>query len=285
MDPKAPNAAGSEAPPLANLTDAKGARAVIYSVPKKSPDTIYVGLNDRDAAWHDVYKVKISTGERELVRKNTERIAGWDFDLEGRLRLATRFADSGDTEILASSPTGFKKVYSCTRLRDLRHGPLPQGRQARLHGDEQGRRRPHPPRAVRSRDGQEELVETDPENRVDFGSAIFSDATDELVGDVLRGQADRALLPRPGWEADYKVLQGKFPGQDIELGSSTDDERLMLITVAQRHRSRRALPLRPRQQEAGAPVQRAREAPARAPGEHEGRFATSPRTASRSRPT
>jgi hypothetical protein len=47
-------------------------------------------LNDRDNAWHDLYKVKISTGERTLVRKNTERIVGWTFDLKDQLRLATR---------------------------------------------------------------------------------------------------------------------------------------------------------------------------------------------------
>ncbi len=32
-------------------------------VPRTEPDAIYVGINDRDKAWHDLYKVKISTGE------------------------------------------------------------------------------------------------------------------------------------------------------------------------------------------------------------------------------
>jgi len=71
VDPAAAPEAGKDAPPARNLTDAKGARAMIYAVPKADPDTIFVGLNDRDAAWHDLYKVKISTGERTLVRKNT----------------------------------------------------------------------------------------------------------------------------------------------------------------------------------------------------------------------
>ena len=44
-------------------------RAVIYAVPKSEPDAIYVGLNDRDKAWHDLYKVEISTGERTLLRE------------------------------------------------------------------------------------------------------------------------------------------------------------------------------------------------------------------------
>ena len=54
VDPAAPKAEGKDVPASRNLTDAKGARAFIYDVPKKSPDTIYVGLNDRDAAWHDL---------------------------------------------------------------------------------------------------------------------------------------------------------------------------------------------------------------------------------------
>src|SRR5678815_128566 len=74
VNPSDSPAAGEEVPAARNLTDAKGARAMIYSVPRSEPDIIYIGLNDRDAAWHDLYKVKISTGERTLIRKNTERI-------------------------------------------------------------------------------------------------------------------------------------------------------------------------------------------------------------------
>lgn len=61
----------------------KGAQVQLYSAPKKDPDAVYIGLNDRDKAWHDLYKLKLSTGERSLIRQNTERISGWFFDLEG----------------------------------------------------------------------------------------------------------------------------------------------------------------------------------------------------------
>ena len=52
-------------------------------MPKTDPDIVYIGLNDRDKAWHDLYKLKISTGERTLIRKNTDRITDWIFDLKG----------------------------------------------------------------------------------------------------------------------------------------------------------------------------------------------------------
>src|SRR5205814_2327949 len=113
VNPAETPAAGADVPAARNLTDLKGVRAAIYAVPRSEPDTIYIGLNNRDPAWHDLYKVKISTGERTLVRKNTERITSWVFDRKDQLKLATRSADNGDTEILRVDDNGFTKVYSC----------------------------------------------------------------------------------------------------------------------------------------------------------------------------
>src|SRR6266436_805153 len=72
--------AGQDVPAARNLTDLKGVRAEIVAVPRDEPDILYVAINDRDKAWHDLYKVKISSGERTLIRQNTDRIVGWTFD-------------------------------------------------------------------------------------------------------------------------------------------------------------------------------------------------------------
>src|SRR5688500_5967589 len=56
VNPADANAEGSDVPLARNITDAKGVRAFIYGVPESDPDTIYVGLNERDKAWHDVFK-------------------------------------------------------------------------------------------------------------------------------------------------------------------------------------------------------------------------------------
>src|SRR5262245_6427065 len=113
VDPAAPKASGSETPASRDLTGLKGVRVIVYSVPKNDADVIYIGLNDRDKAWHDLYKLKLSTGERTLIRQNTEKIAGWFFDLNGQLRLALRTADNGDQDLLRVDANGFTKVYSC----------------------------------------------------------------------------------------------------------------------------------------------------------------------------
>src|ERR1041385_4093333 len=60
VNPADSPAAGQDVPTARNLTDVKGVRAFIYAIPRTEPDVMYVGLNDRDPAWHDLYKVKIS---------------------------------------------------------------------------------------------------------------------------------------------------------------------------------------------------------------------------------
>src|SRR6266508_2324332 len=162
--------AGEEAPKARNLTDLKKVTAQIYAVPKSDPDLMYVGINDRDQAWHDLYKVKISTGERTLIRKNTDRFTGWVFDLKDQLRLATRSADNGDTEVLRVDGDGFKKVYSCNVFETCNP--------AQFHKD--GKRVYMITNKGKEIDlarivlfdpetGKEELVESDPMNSVDFG--------------------------------------------------------------------------------------------------------------------
>jgi dipeptidyl aminopeptidase/acylaminoacyl peptidase len=225
--------AGQDVPVARNLTDAKGVRALIYAVPRTEPDAIYVGLNDRDPAWHDLYKVKISTGERTLVRKNTERITGWVFDLKDQLRMATRSADNGDTEVLRVDDNGFTKVYSCNVFESC--GPV------RYHKD--GQRVYFETNKGANVDltrlelfdpgtGKEELVESDPMNRVDFGNANFSEVSDDLIATSYNDERERIYWKDKAFEADYKLLQKKLPRKEIGFASGTKDERLFLIVAS-----------------------------------------------------
>ena len=229
VNPADSPAVGRDAPPARNLTEAKSVRALIYDVPRKDPDVIHVGLNDRDAAWHDLYRVKISTGERTLLRKNTDKIAGWMFDNAGELRLALRTADNGDTEILRVDADGFKKIYSCTVFETC--GPI------RFHKD--GKRvylttNKGTPDLVGLAlfdvaTGAEEPVESDPLKRVDFGGARFSDVTDEILLTTYTDERIRRYFKDKAFEADYELLRKNLPGKEIGFASSTRDERVWLV--------------------------------------------------------
>ena len=232
VNPADASASGQDVPAARNLTDVKGVRAAIYSVPRSEPDAIYVGLNDRDAAWHDLYKVRVSTGERTLIRKNTERITSYFFDLKDQLRLATRSAENGDTEVLRVDADKFTKVYSCTVFESC--GPV------RYHKD--GERVYFQTNKGSGIDlvqlelfnpatGKEELVESDPMKRVDFGNAVFSQVSDEMIATTYDDERQRIYWKDKNFEADYKILQKQLPGKEIGFGSSTKDEKLWLVSA------------------------------------------------------
>jgi dipeptidyl aminopeptidase/acylaminoacyl peptidase len=233
VNPSDSPAAGEEVPAARNLTDAKGARAMIYSVPRSEPDIIYVGLNDRDASWHDLYKVKISTGERTLIQKNTERIAGWVFDQQDKLRLASRVAENGDNELLRVGEKGFTKIYSCSVLETCNAVRFNKDNR-RVYMDTNKGDSVELSRLVLfdTESGKEELVESDPLKRVDFGGASFSNVTDEIIATTYEDERTRIYYKDKSYETDYKLLKTSLPDKEINFGSSTRDEQLFLISAS-----------------------------------------------------
>ena len=232
VDPGAKAPAGAEAPPSRDLTGLSGVRVLPYSVPKNDPDVVYIGLNDRDKAWHDLYKLSISTGQRTLLRQNTERISGWVFDLSGQLRLATRTADNGDQEVLRVDQAGFTKIYECSVFETC--APLRFHKDARRFYMETNRGNDVDLSGLVLFDpdtGKIEPVESDPLKRVDFGTAVFSEATDELAMTAYDDDKVRRYFRDQGFEADYKWLDNKFPGKEIGVASRSSDEELWLVSV------------------------------------------------------
>jgi len=231
VNPAEAPATGQDVPAARNITDAKGARALIYATPKTQPDTLYVGLNDRDAAWHDLYKVTISTGKRELIRKNTERVSAWIFDNAGALRLASRTTDAGDSEILRVDADALSVIYTCTVMENC--APVhfdKDNKQIYLEtskGDQDLSRLALLDPAA----GNETLVESDPLGKVDFGEALFSEKTDTLIATIYDDEKQRYYFKDKGFGADYALIQKKLGGKQLAIGSTTADEQRWLITA------------------------------------------------------
>ncbi len=222
----------AETDPVArNLTDVEGVRAFIYAVPKTEPDILYAGLNDRDKAWHDLYRVRISTGERALVRRNTERIAVWRFDNAGQLRLAARSAENGDTEILRVDADGFTKIYSCSVFEECSFAHFHKDGRRAYFITNTGEGDLARLALLDAETGAEELVETDPEGRVDISGAIFSEPTDELIGTSYDDDKPRRYWKDPGIAADFELIRAKLPGREIDRVSHTRDERVWLVSA------------------------------------------------------
>lgn len=233
VKPDGAAAPGQDIPAQRDLTGLKGVRVQIYAVPKTTPDILYIGLNDRDPAWHDLYKLSLSTGEKTLLRKNTDRIVGWQFDNADNLRLGLRSLQDGSTEVLRVDRDTLVAVYSVNTLESAY--PV------RFHKD--NKRVYMVTNKTDAIDltrlvlfdpatGKEELVEEDPMKRVDFGGAAFSDVTGEIIVTTYEDDRTRMYWKDKGYEADYKLLEKQLPNTDIALGSSTKDERFWLVTAS-----------------------------------------------------
>jgi dipeptidyl aminopeptidase/acylaminoacyl peptidase len=218
-------------PPTRALTNLKGVRTQIFAVPRAKPDILYIGLNDRDAHWHDLYELRLSTGEKTLLRKNTENIAGWDFDHDGVLRLAERTNSAGDTEILRVDADGLEQIYTCTVLESCDvYGFDATNKQVYLVTNK-GSLDLIELELLNPATGAAVKVEGDPEKRVDITSGKLSEVDHRLLFTEYEDDTVRRYFKDKPFETDYHWLQSKLPGQQIAFGATSNDENLWIVSA------------------------------------------------------
>jgi dipeptidyl aminopeptidase/acylaminoacyl peptidase len=226
-------AAEGKIPPARNLTEGKNVRAFIYGVPKSEPDAIYVGLNDRDPAWHDLYKISISTGKKTLIRQNTERLQGYVFDNSDQLRLAVRSAENGDTEILRVDADGkFTKIYDCNWRESCSPIQFHKDNKRFYLETNKGERDLTQLVLFDPQTLREELVEQDPLNRVDFGNVLISDVSKEIILTSYDDDKPRVYFKDKSFEKDYNNIRKKAgSSHEITFQSSTKDEQKWIVVA------------------------------------------------------
>ena len=232
VDPTVEAQADTGVPISRNLTPMKDVSIRIYMVSKKDPDIMMIGINDRDKAWHDLYKLNISTGELELLYENNNRITGWDFDWDENPRLAYRTNEAGHSEILRIDDNNeFTKIYE-TNLQE----------QAYVAGWDKNNEKMY----LVSNKGDVNLrtlylmdpntleiieLESDPLNKVDFGSIFIDDNTREIIYTSYTYDKRKRLWKNKKWKKLFKKLQKRFKGKEIGFSSFTKDYKQMLISV------------------------------------------------------
>ncbi|UYZ61526.1 S9 family peptidase [Hymenobacter weizhouensis] len=232
VNPTEAPAAGQDVPAARDLTGLKGVRVQLYHVPKTDPNALYVGLNDRDKAWHDLYKLNLATGQKTLVRQNNDRITGWVFDWNDQLRLASRSAPDGSTEWLRVEADKLTPIYQTT-LEE-------QSAVVGFHKDNQrvylitncGAARDLSEVVLFNVATQkEEPLDADPLKRVDVGGLMLSEKTHEPIFVAYQDDRLRRVWKDKSYEQDFRKIQAQVPGADLYPVSSTEDERLWLISA------------------------------------------------------
>lgn len=80
-------------------------KALIYAVSHKFVDEIVIGLNDRNQAYHDVYRLNIKTGEKTLILLNDRGFSDFIFDDDYNLRFASKSTSDGGNEYFKATFT------------------------------------------------------------------------------------------------------------------------------------------------------------------------------------
>ena len=233
VSPTATGEPGSLVSLAQDLTPGENIQARIYATPKKTPNYIIVGLNDRNPKLHDVYRVNLNTGKRDLLIKNEQNIASWIADNEGNIRLARRQTSDGGTEILSVDGNSLEPVYSCSFEEMCRV--------VRFHKDN---KRVY----IKTNKGkdvdlirlilfdpktkQSQLVDADPLKEVDVEDTIFDSASEELLATVYVGARLRIYPQNKEFAGDLDFLQKALPKGDLNFKSSTNDNNLYLITLS-----------------------------------------------------
>ena len=231
IDPTLPADPKKGVPPTRALTNLKGVRTEIFAVPKAKPDVLYIGLNDRDPKWHDLYELSISNGTKKLLRKNTDEIAVWQFDDSGTLRLAVRTTKNGDTETLRVDPDGFKTIYSCSVLEDCSAFDFDAGGKNVYFATNKGALDLSELEMLDVATGATTKVEGDPEKRVDLYNVEISQLDHRILFTEYEDDMFRRYFKDRPFETDYEWLQSKLPGLEISFGARSNDENIWIVSA------------------------------------------------------
>ena len=82
-----------------DLTPLPGVTAHFHDLVLDEPGVAAIAINDRDKAWHDVFRIDIRTGERELIVENTQELASIVLDRQLRPKLASKSRPEGGSTL------------------------------------------------------------------------------------------------------------------------------------------------------------------------------------------
>jgi len=228
-----PSSQGDPVPQARDLTPMENVRAVIYDVPLKTPNEIFIGLNNRNPQLHDVYKLNLTTGEKTLIRKNDDNVASWVFDLDGNLRLGLHQTQDGGTEFLKLDGDNLVSIYSVNNEETASpYRFTPDGKSFYMISNKGSEADKIELLLYNLDDNTTKFIERDPENEVDFGGALFSDVTNELLATYYIADHFKIYFKNKEFEKSYNQLKKLVPEGEIKLSSMSSDENLWVIDVS-----------------------------------------------------
>lgn len=232
VDPRA-NPAEGGVPESKNLTPLKEVAAQIFMVSKKDPNILYVGLNDRDAAWHDLYELQIATGKLTKLFENNDRITGYDFDWDEKMRVMSKTDEKGNTTMFrVDEGNKLTPIYNFNVNEQAYIAGWNEDNSQCYLVTNKGDIDKSTLFIMDPKTQKMKLLESDPNKKVDFGGLMLDDNTRKIITTSYTLDKTEYYWKDKKWESTYKYLESKFPGREVYLQSTTKDYSKLLVAVS-----------------------------------------------------
>ena len=214
-----------------DLTPFPKTTAQVAGVSPKHPGTILVGMNDRDAQWHDIYKVDLASGNRTLLEKNDAQIAGYIADADYTLKYAQRSRPDGGADVLRRGANGAWEKFDDIPFEDVlttSPGGLTLDGKTLYFTDSRGRNTAAL-FAIDVTSGTRTLVLEDA--RADVGGTLADPATGKVQAVSVDYLRDEWKVVDPAIRADLEKLEAIGPG-DVSVNPRTLDDKTWIVAYS-----------------------------------------------------
>ena len=212
------------------LTPFEKTRVQVINVSPLIKDRILVGLNNRDARWHDVHSLELKTGKLTEVMRG-DGYAGFLADANLAIRMALRpNADGGYDFFTVNNNTVEEKSIASTTLEDsltTQPGGFTTDGKTLYWIDSRGRNTA----ALIAQDvatGKTRVIGENP--RADISNTMSNPKTGEIEAYAVTYLRDEWVAIDSTIGADLAWLREQLKG-DVSVTTRTDDDQLWTVAV------------------------------------------------------
>ena len=213
------------------LTPFEKTRALIVGISSEVKDRILVGLNNRDARWHDVHSLDLKTGKLTPVLMNTGGYAGFTADEQLNLRIASKSRPDGGSDFFRVANNAVEaKPFEQVTLEDSQTttpaGFTTDGRT--LYWLDSRGRDTAALIAQDMRSGAKRIIAQDA--RADIGGAMANPKTGEVEAYAVNYLRNEWTPVGGAVKGDLDFLKAQLKGQ-INVSSRTDADDKWIVSV------------------------------------------------------
>lgn len=213
-----------------DLTPFDKTTAQMVAASHQHPDSVLVAMNDRDAKWHDLYRVDLASGERTLVLKNDQQFGGYLVDGDYQLRMATRPRDDGGSDLLEPDEDGdWKKTGDIPFADAMTTQPLGYTQDGKTLYLIDSRKRNTAALYAVDATGKRKLVAED--SKADVSNVLADPKTDVVQAVAVNYLREQWTPLDDAIAADLKTLQAIGPGE-VAINTRTLDDRTWIIAYS-----------------------------------------------------